>query len=164
MSYARLLLRSLQHTPGLHLALVLGVALTSAIISGSLIVGDSVKASLQKNHESRLSQATWALVGGERFFTAELADRLSTSASQGEAPLVPVLLSRGSVSTPSGSARVNQVQILGVDDRFWMLSQAGKRPDFPFTDAEFAANETLARQLGISIGETIIVNLEPPSP
>ena len=48
MTSFKLILESLFHYRNLNLAVLTGVALTSAILSGALVVGDSVKESLRK--------------------------------------------------------------------------------------------------------------------
>ena len=76
MSFWKLVLNSIFHYRGINLMVLLGVALTSAILSGALVVGDSVKASLRRNAAARLSGVDTVLIGGERFFTEDLATRI----------------------------------------------------------------------------------------
>ena len=79
MTRWRLIWASLWHYRWLNLALVAGVALASAILSGSLAVGDSVRESLRRHGMARISQATLAVTGGERFFPEDLAQRLGAA-------------------------------------------------------------------------------------
>jgi ABC-type lipoprotein release transport system permease subunit len=152
MTLWHLALRSLRHDRWLHLGVAAGVALTSAILSGSLAVGDSVRASLRQNAAARLGRVSWALTAGDRFCTAALADRLGSGA-------VPVLLTAGTVATPDGSARANGVQVLGVPDGFWALAP---RPPAPLGRGEMALNAALARRLGISPGDRVVLGVEAP--
>lgn len=147
-----LALRSLRHYRWMNLGVLAGVALTSAIISGSLAVGDSVRASLAANAATRLGRISWALTAGDRFFTTALATRLDPSASA-------ILQTVGTVSTPDGSIRVNGIQVIGVEESFWKLADV---PSPPLLSGELAINQPLARRLGLGPGERIVLGVEPP--
>ncbi len=139
-----------------HVGLLFGAFLASAILSGSLVVGDSVRASLRKAAEQRLGKVQTGLVGGDRWFTEEMAKKSEAA---------PIILMSGSVSEATGKARVNAVQVLGVDAAFWKLSPSGKT----ITDSSarpeesLAVNASLAHRLGVKVGDTLLVRLEKPS-
>ncbi|MDB6119665.1 MAG: FtsX-like permease family protein [Verrucomicrobiaceae bacterium] len=135
-----------------HMGLLLGAFLASAILSGSLLVGDSVKASLRRVAELRLGKVQVGMIGGDRWFTEDLANKV------GGAPLI---IANGSVSAATGAARVNAVQVLGAGEDFWKLSASGKAVSIG--KDEVAVNEPLARKLNIKVGDTIVVRLEKPS-
>jgi putative ABC transport system permease protein len=161
MSSLRLILNSLFHYRWVNLSVLAGVALTSAILSGALVVGDSVKESLRRNAGARLSGIGPVFLGGERFFTASLADRVAGTLGN-QALVAPVLQIEGTASSREGGQRVNQVQIVGVDERFWKLSLAGTAPE-GFADERFIAiNRPLADRIGAKAGDTLIVRLEVP--
>ena len=147
-----LILQSLRHYWKGHLGLLFGAFLSSAILSGSLVIGDSVRASLKRVSELRLGKIQSGLVGGDRWFTEELA------AKAGAAPLIQM---SGSASAANGTARANGIQVLGVNDEFWKLSPSGKV--IAIADDELALNEPLARKLGVKAGDTVIVRVEKPS-
>ena len=92
MSICKLIVDSLKHYRGINLSVLAGVALTSAILSGSLVVGDSVKESLRRNADARLSGLRVVLTCGERFVSAELADRVMASDGV-DVTVAPLLLS-----------------------------------------------------------------------
>ncbi len=155
MTFWKLITNSLIHYRSVNSLILLGVALTSAILSGALVVGDSVKESLRRNAAARLSQVDSALIGGERFFTEALADRIGGG-------VAPILQVEGTVATRGGGKRSNQVQILGVDDRFWKLSQTGNTPNNINGENWFAINDVLARRVDISPGQPLICRVEIP--
>jgi ABC-type antimicrobial peptide transport system permease subunit len=132
--------------------LLFGAFLAAAILSGSLVVGDSVRASLREAASQRLGRVESGLLGGDRWFTETLAT------SQAAAPLI---LMQGSVSAGAGNVRANAVQVLGVDDAFWKLSPAGQV--VPIEKNGLIVNEALARRLGVKAGETVLVRMELPS-
>lgn len=147
-----LILQSLRHYWKSHLGLLLGVFLSCAILSGSLVIGDSVRASLRRVAELRLGKIQSGLVGGDRWFTKALAT------TAGAAPLIQM---SGSASVASGAARANAIQVLGVSEAFWKLSPSGK--PVAIANDELAINEPLARRLGVKAGDTLIVRVEKPS-
>jgi len=184
-----------------HLGVVLGSALATMVLTGSLLTGDAVQATLRRQAELRVGRADMALTGGDRFFRAALADAAGAEAA-------PVLMLRATVARADGGARVNTAQLLGVDERFWKLapaSESGKdtgrvgvspavsgvpretprrgktdneataqpRPDAPGGTPGAAGgtptlpeavdlNVRLARQLGVGVGDTVIVRVEKP--
>jgi len=152
MTLWKLAIRSLRHYRWLNLGVLAGVALTSAIISGSLAVGDSVRASLRANAGTRLGEISWALTAGDRFFTTNLAGKLDAKAAA-------VLQTTGTVSTPDGSVRVNAVQVVGVDDSFWKLASV---PPPGLERGDLAINQPLAKRLGLGPGGRIVLSVEPP--
>jgi ABC-type lipoprotein release transport system permease subunit len=161
MTSFRLILSSLFHYRWVNLSVLAGVALTSAILSGALVVGDSVKESLRRNAEARLSGIGPVFLGGERFFTASLADRVAAKLG-GDSLVAPVLQIEGTAASREGGQRVNKIQIVGVDERFWKLSIAGTAPE-GFDDERFIAiNRPLADRIGAKAGDTLIIRIEVP--
>jgi len=152
MTLSRFVLSSARHYWRGHLGLLLGAFLASAILSGSLLVGDSVRASLRRVAELRLGKVQSGLLGGDRWFTADLAKKSGAE---------PVIIAVGSTANANGKVRVNGTQILGVDAGFWKLSTSGKALSQARSDV--LVNEPLARKLGIKVGDTVIVRLERPS-
>ena len=152
MNLGTLILRSLRFYWRTHLSVLAGVVLTSAILTGALVVGDSIRFTLHHLALSRLGAVTQALTLPDHFFRDQLADDL---AAEIKSTVAPVLLMHGSAALPDGSARANEVQLLGVDGRFWQLGHAPPQ--------EVAVNRRLAEQLGVHVGDTIIVRIEQPA-
>jgi len=146
------ILTSARYYSRAHLGLLFGAFLASAILSGSLLVGDSVKASLKRVAELRLGKVQSGMIGGDRWFTEKLAQ---------DAKATPLVLAIGSASATTGKARVNAVQVLGIDDTFWKLGPSDKA--VALKSGELAVNASLASKLGVKVGDTIIVRMEKPS-
>src|SRR5262249_51599637 len=108
---------SFRHYWQSHFGLLLGAVLASAVLSGSLFVGDSVRFSLRHAAALRLGKVEAGLISGDRWFTEDLARKTGA---------VPLILLQGSVSEANGQARANAVQVLGVDDGFWKLSLSSR--------------------------------------
>ena len=152
MTSLTLIFRSLQFYWRTHLGVLAGVMVAGAVLTGSLVVGDSVRFTLKQLALARLGSVTQALTLPEHFFRAGLADDLARKLS---APVAPVLLLRGSATLPDGQARANDVQVLGVEERFWQLGGTHNK--------DVAVNARLAEQLGLHVGDTIVVRVEEPA-
>jgi ABC-type lipoprotein release transport system permease subunit len=180
MKPATFISRSLRFYWRTHVGVVLGTAVATAVLVGALVVGDSVAYSLRQISLRRLGGVDVAMAGADRFFRASsnavaiateapgaTSQAAGTSASElalrrfGDpndlasrmgADVAPVLLLDGSASLPDGSARANQVQVVGVDDRFWRLGPgSGSHSPFGAGGDVAAINEPLARQLRLPL-------------
>src|SRR5688572_17936642 len=137
-----------------HLGTLLGAAIATAVLTGALLVGDSVRGSLREMALARIGKIDVALASGDRLFRAALADELQQKL--GNARVVPALQLPATVSKPDGSARANQVQVTGVDGRFWELA---KQSPATLGVNDVFINDRLARQLKTAVGETILVRV-----
>src|SRR5262249_10216305 len=97
MTLTGLLVRSLRfHWRG-NFAVFLGVAVGTAVLTGALLVGDSLRGSLRDLALGQLGWVQQALVSS-RFFREDLAKELAP------AEVSPVLLLQGSAGVVSGNA------------------------------------------------------------
>ena len=113
MGESRLLLRNLLWYWRGNLAVLLGVAVGTAVLTGALLVGDSLRGSLRALALEQLGWVDSALVAS-RFFREDLAWEIpATNVS-------PAILLQGSAATSGPEpAHVHKVTILAVDERFW---------------------------------------------
>jgi ABC-type lipoprotein release transport system permease subunit len=167
MSFLRLLLRNLLYHWRGNLAVLLGVALGTAVLTGALLVGDSLRGSLRELTLDRLGWIDQAMVPG-RLFRAKLADELPADRRS-----VALMLS-GSASTGvnAKARRVGGVTVLGVDSQFWSHSSTSRDrqgADSPVpagsafwesSAAEVALNQTLADLLDVREGDAITLNVQ----
>jgi putative ABC transport system permease protein len=137
-----------------HLGTLLGAAIATAVLSGALLVGDSVRGSLRDMALARIGKIDVALASGDRLFRTALADELQANVTGSR--VAPALQLPATVSKPDGTARANQVQVTGVDDRFWQL--ANQSPG-SLSGSDVIINERLARQLKTTVGETILLRV-----
>ncbi|MDA1044538.1 MAG: ABC transporter permease, partial [Verrucomicrobia bacterium] len=134
-----------------------GLSVAAIVLVGSLVVGDSVKYSLRITALQRIGKSHFAILGGERFFSQSLADRMALAL---QAPCAPVLLLQGSAAHPENERRANNVQVVGVDARFWSLASESATTLDPH---QAFVNERLARQLNLAEGDTLVVRINKPS-
>ncbi len=145
----------------IHLAVLLGAAVATAVLTGALLVGDSVRGSLRDLTLDRLGRIDHALVS-ERFFREGLAADLSNEA-------VPAILLNGTAVDAKTQSRASRIQILGIDQRFTGLFHHAPE-DLPntLTEVHMAGpsviiNESLQKELNAKIGDPVLISLERQS-
>src|SRR5687767_15976705 len=112
MTKFRLILRNLLYFRAANMAVALGMAVATAVLTGALMVGDSVRGSLEALAVQRLGPVDHALVA-TRFFEQSLVDRLR-EATGGRFEVVPAVLVRGGASSGDGQARTSGVQVAAL--------------------------------------------------
>ena len=153
MPLLRLILRSVAFHRRMHAGLLLGSLLACAILTGALVMGDSVNQTLRDIAVARLGGIAHALDRGGRFFS----DTLSTSLVAKDARIhaASVLTLNGMAATPAGGKgpqnQLNRVQVIGVTPDFWQFA------DTPPGNAklgrqEIFLGERTAAALGVHAG------------
>lgn len=162
MTLLRLVILTLRFRIRSHAGVVLAAFIGSAVLTGALLVGDSVRGSLADMAASRLGRVTLALSSGDRFFRAALARSLEDPL---DTVVASVLQLPATAALPDGARQVNHVQFLGVDARFWLMARDGRgleQGNLPGPD-EVWLNDALARGLGVRSGEVVILRVPKPS-
>jgi putative ABC transport system permease protein len=177
--------RGLTYFWRLHLAVLLGAAVTAAVLTGSLAVGDSMRAGLRRLWLERLGEIELA-AAAPRLFRAELAEAMARRLpAAGGGVVAPLLVLRGTAVHATTERRAPRVAVLGVDQRFAALYPGGeamlarlfdRRPDGAAGASVRAGagagagalpplllNETLARQLAAQAGDDVLLSWEQPS-
>ena len=135
------------------------MAISGAVITGTLLVGDSVQYSLNRIVEQRLGEVTHVLKAGDRYFTGRLSQKVSEDL---QVPVSSLLLQRGSAIGDGGQLRVNRVQVLGVDEAFDAM--AGQDGFFSGLSGDTVIISTnLARRLNKSRGDELLLRIEKAS-
>ena len=161
LSTRHLVSRSLRHYWRTHIGVSCGVLLASAILTGALLVGDSVDFSLRQTALARLGGVEHAADLRNRFVSQELADAIQ---SRSGTEVLPALHLRGMALvqqlTDGATTQINQVQVIGVTSRFWNFS-----PDInlDLSDYEVAVNEKLAEALGVVPADEISLRIIRPN-
>lgn len=152
--------RTLFHYRRMHLAVVLAAATATATLTGALLVGDSVRATLKYSFDTRLCAINWVVSVGERFLTEDLGRRMRRNGIHTAA----VLQVRGMATRGDGTIRVNQLHVLGVDDQFFTMSPGGKTPE-GFAEGTALVNTALAARLGITEDRSpeVVLRIDNPA-
>ncbi len=160
----RLIHRSLTHHWRIHVAVALGVAAATAVLTGALLVGDSVRGSLHRLTMDRLGTIDEVLVT-DRFFARQTIDRLAESSDVRSSydAIVPVILfPLGTVEGADG-ARATESLVVGCEPEFWDLDAVGVRPQRMPGPDEIVINQTLADEWGAAVGDLVTLRLPKPN-
>lgn len=176
MSRSTSILRALRHHRWTSLAVAAGAATATAVLTGALVVGDSVRGSLRDLTFERLGGIDQALIG-QRFVRQELVDEIA--ADPALAPhldhAAPAILLRGSIEHAELRTRASQVGVQGIDERFLALfandKTAATSSDGTTASGFFPAdhagpfppvviNESLQRALSASVGDAVLLHLK----
>ncbi|MDH3718869.1 MAG: hypothetical protein OES79_12180, partial [Planctomycetota bacterium] len=154
MSLARFLLSSLFHHRRIHLAVALGVATATMVLTGALLVGDSVRGSLRSLALERLGRIDEVLVT-DRFFREELAAEIAGQPNFAEEFMAaePAILLAASLTNPSTGNLAGNVTVVGSRAGFWELGNGG--PTAPPQADQIVLNARLAQQLNVQAGAAV---------
>src|SRR5262245_53591967 len=121
MSTVQLLKRNLTYFWRTNLSVMMGVAAAVAVLSGALLVGDSVRARLRDLLLERLGRTAY-VVSAPSFFRDALASELEQDSefrANGLTAACPLITLRGSALHVESKRQSGQVSVYGVDERFW---------------------------------------------
>jgi ABC-type antimicrobial peptide transport system permease subunit len=154
----QLILRGLTYYWRTNVAVVAGVATAVTVCAGALLVGDSVRGSLRDLVLQRLGKTDLAVLSAG-FFRERLADDIRADASFPTSfdAVAPLIMVPGLVTEQESGRRAGQVQVYGVDERFWRFhGVAGATGP---TDRDAFVSPALAAQLALETGSTILVRI-----
>ncbi|MFP4471939.1 MAG: FtsX-like permease family protein, partial [Bacteroidales bacterium] len=152
------IIRSLWYFRRRHLAVFAGTLISAAVLTGALVVGDSVKYSLRQIVEARLGNTAFALQTGDRYVDVALAERIGAELDTRSAPL---LMMQGVARNPAGGSELNRVQVIGIDKEFGELT--GKNIPLPRKGEALISTNT-AERLNVSAGDFILIRVNESSP
>lgn len=152
------ILRSTFFYRRINVVVALAVAISTAVIGGAMIVGDSVRHSLREMTRQRLGQVTHVVHG--RFVREALAAAVADSSGAQVAPAI--LVSAGlELQQDQAIRRVGSVSVTAVDGTAW---------DFFDTDGinvpaadEIVLGFRTATELDAQVGDTVSVWVELPA-
>ena len=163
MKVTDLVRQSLFFYRGTNIGVLLACAVGTAVLTGALLVGDSVRFSLDKTMHDRLGDTHYVLVGNDRFFGADLSDKISQDLNTETAS---VLQTTGLVINNDADLRATGVKIFGVDENFYKLADVND----PFrefisssSDEVVILNKPLADKLKVNTGSEVLLRLAKQS-
>ncbi|MFC2151735.1 FtsX-like permease family protein, partial [Bacteroidota bacterium] len=154
MRISRFILKSLWFFRKQHLAVFAGTIISTAVLTGALIVGDSIKYSLKQIVDARLGNVKFAMQTGDRFVRAELSYDISNDLNIATSPLLSL---QGIIIYTESNLRINKAQIYGIDQSFWKLSNKSM-PEL--NDDEIIISENIAQKIKLKVGDEILLRVE----
>ena len=155
-------LRNLRYFRGVNFAVVVGMAVATSVLTGALMVGDSVRGSLADLARQRLGAIDVALIS-TRFFDQGMAARLrERQGATITTAITPAILIRGGAATEQSNLRTADVQIAAV-----AAPAKGEQPlatgDFPPARGRCIINGELADAIGANVGATVLLSVPTQS-
>src|SRR5580765_398094 len=147
--------RNLLHFWRTNLAVILGVATAVAVLSGALLVGSSVRASLRDLAVGRLGKTDAAIVS-TGFFREDLSSELSPQVRG----IVPLIQLEAEVRHEGSGRRAYSTSVYGVDERFYSFNGFAAPSN---NGDEALVSAALAGELGSRPGDQLVVRVEKPS-
>nr|WP_319273392.1 ABC transporter permease [uncultured Draconibacterium sp.] len=159
MTKLQYIIKSFLHYFKANLLVAIGVAISTMVLTGSLVIGDSVRHSLTQATFYRLGETTHIVAVKERYFRQEMASEME--ATNPELKATSVLLLEGMAVADGGQQRANKVQVVGVDTDF---EEIANTPFFAeLQNNEIAISENLAERLQKGTGDNILVRIKKAS-
>ncbi len=159
MTKLQYIIKTFFHYFKANLLVALGVVVSTMVLTGSLIIGDSVRYSLEQSTFYRLGNTTHLVTVVERYFRQEMAAEIEADNTQMEA--APVLLLEGVAVADGGQRRANKVQVVGVDKSFKKISNTTIFSELQ--NNEIAISKNLAERLKIKEGDNLLVRIKKAS-
>lgn len=159
MTRLQYILKTFIHYFKANLLVALGVLVSTMVLTGSLIIGDSVRYSLEQSTFSRLGNTTHLVSVQERYFRQEMAAEMEKDNPQIKA--APILLLEGVAVADGGQRRANKVQIVGVDKSFEKISNTSVFSEIQ--NNEIAISQNLSEQLQVKEGDNLLVRIKKAS-
>lgn len=149
--------RGLAYFRGYHFSLFAGTVLSAMILTGALLVGDSVTRSLNLYAEQRLGAIENAINLPRRYLAEGFAESL---ADETGSSVAGVLRLRGSIASGVKGAVPLSVNVIGVDESFWKVAGVGGQP---LAKTSVLVNKRVSMLMGISEGQVVSLTVEKPS-
>src|SRR5688572_12371465 len=162
MSAWQYILASLRQYRRLHLAVAAGVAVTTAVITGALLVGDSMRGSLGDLALKGLGRIDAVLTAEQPFREAMVDEWLAAPTLRVRGVKgVPLILTQGSAVFRDDAGEVRraaQLQVVGAPHELWLF--APKRGPAPVEQGNrVALTANVAQELGVEVGDAVLLRL-----
>ena len=159
MTKLQYILKTFTHYFRQNLLVALGVVVSTTVLTGSLIIGDSVRYSLEQSTFSRLGNTTHLVSVTDRYFRQEMANEMETA--NPALKVTPVLQLEGMAVAGGGELRANKVQINGIRNDFSKMAGTGLFDSLQNNEIAISAN--LAERLQIKEGDNLLVRIQKAS-
>lgn len=153
MNRIKFVIRSLIFFKRQHLWVFLAAVISTAVLTGALVVGDSVKYSLTRLVDQRLGKVEYAMMAGDRFVRSDLADEIGHDLHVAASA---VLMMEGMAINTESQSRISSVQMLGVNDDFWKLAN-GIPP--ALTSPGIVVSQNVADALSVKPGDELLLKV-----
>jgi len=152
----------LAHYRRIHLAVAAGVAVATAVITGALLVGDSMRGSLRGLALQSLGRIDAVLLAEQPFREALIEDWLAAPSVKNRlSAATPLILTQGTASHRQGSGdvrRAARLQVIGAPPEFWSFAPTPS-PAPVERGNRVALTASVAEELGVKVGDAVLLRL-----
>jgi putative ABC transport system permease protein len=131
---------------------ILIIVLLSAVITGSLLTGGSVKMSLKRTASQSLGNTDFLISSGNRYFQSDLVQRLKTSSKISCTGIIELTGSCQNLNSQKGAVNTH---IFGINQDFFAFH---KGDSLRLKPGEVAINKKLSEYLSIKKGDELIIH------
>ena len=156
MSLLTFILQNLKYYRKSYLGVLAGTVISTAVLTGALVVGDSVRYSLGQLTDIRLGKSRFAIPANDRFFRQGLAVEL---ASKTNSAVAPILHLEGMAMNTVNNISINHAEVLGMDERFMKLWDITGQ----IADDQAILSRNTADKLGLKPGDEILLKVSTRS-
>ncbi len=156
MTLFKIIIRSLKKYAGSNIATAMGIAISTAVICGGLIIGDSLNSSLLKIVDRRLGETTHTITAGDRIFTQTLATELNNIDGMAAAP---VLKTTASIAAGESNIQLNNIQVFGINRDFHNTTVCSPK-NFEIGFGEAVISNNIATRLMVDTGDYVLVRFQ----
>lgn len=157
MTFFKFITQSLKYYKKQHLAILLGTILSTAVLTGALIVGDSVKFSLQQLVNKRLGNITYAMNTNDRYVSDSLMVKLSSELNN---TVCGVLQNNAIIINNEAQKRINRAYIYGINQSFWRINNV-ELPELNHDEIYVSLN--VAQQLQLNEESEVLLKINSAS-
>lgn len=163
MTLWRVILANLRHCWRPHFGTCMGTSLSAMILVGALAIGDSISETLLHKAEERVGQITHVFLSEEGHFHSDLAERMQRSMPKDHQSIfAPMVLTRGTLASPDGNTRANDVVVLGINEKFFRFAEH-RASGREIPESGFWTSPDLTEEIDLKAGERMVLRVEEPS-
>ena len=129
------------------------------VLTGTLIVGDSVDHSLAMTAELRLGNIGYSFSGIDRYFREDLAENVKDELN---IPVASMIQVKGIASAQGGALKVNNIDVQGIDDNFLDMVPENQLEEIPGRNEAFISRN-LADRLELKIDDSFLLRVDKVS-
>lgn len=158
MTSSKLIFHSLSKYWKQHLLLLIGIAISTMVISGALMIGEGLNYSLLRIAELNLGKVTHLITSNNPPFSDSLALRMEKEIQNA---CTSVMLISGAASSRGGEYRLPRVQVWGIDEDFTKIAGINS-PLANIQNDEVYLSKNSASYLAVQVGDEIIIRVKNP--
>lgn len=155
MNLFKLVLNSFKYYLKANLLIAAGIIVTTAVITGALLVGDSMQYSLLQSVNYRLGNIDHSITAGERLFTKDLAQKIESETNYKTSQ---ALMTSASGMIIGGEYQLENIQLWGVDNKF--NNAFGSNFHFDsLENNEIVISQNVSKRLLLDTGDKVMMRI-----